>query len=239
MLNASALFDAGSLFLGTFCGNCVVNTLVSLLVAIIGGLVSILLTYNYTANQQRAIQINENLHRCLFEIIRNKNEKLSENAINEQLDRIIQIVERKRTNRDLLEWPAFSKEECEFSQSNYYQYLLVDNTRYFKNLLQNSIEYPKKSERINAINRIFVLFEGFNRGLQDFERGLLNNVNSLILQEISEKEPYDALVKTNNDAIIEYYHNFMVEINHLYQLLDPENPTDIEVHVTFFNQELH
>ncbi|MGB8820789.1 MAG: hypothetical protein WCC68_06345 [Methanoregula sp.] len=239
MPNASTLFDAGSLFLGTFWGNFLVNTLISLLIAIIGGLVAILFTIKYTTNQQRAIQINENLHRCLFEIIRNKNERLSENAIKEQLNHITNIVERKRVVGDLSEWPAFAKEECEFSQSNYYQYLLVDNIRYFKNFLQDSSEYPKKSGRISAVNRLFVLFEGFNRGLQDFERQLLNDVNALIQQGFPEKIKYDTLVRGNNNAVLEYYHNAMIEINHQYQLLDPENPADIEVHVTFFNQELH
>jgi len=210
---------------------------ISTIGGIIGGVLAILLTIKYTTNLQKAIQINENLNRCLFEIIRDKNEKLNEKSIKEQLERITQIVEKKRVNMDLSEWPAFAKEECVFSQSNYYQYLLVDNIRYFN--LQNAPVYPKKSERINTINRLFVLFEGFNRGLQGFERQLLNNVNVLILQGITEKTQYDACVKSNNDAIIEYYHNIMTKINPLYQLLDPENPTDIDVHVTFFNPELH
>ena len=101
-----------------------------------------------------------------MKLLKIKIKKLNENAFIEQLNRITQIFERKRINRDLSEWPAFAKEEFVFSQSNYYQYLLVDNTRYFN--LQNAPIYPKKSARINAINRLFVLFEGFNRGATRF-----------------------------------------------------------------------
>jgi len=220
--------------------NSVIDAIIAIasnfLLAIIGGIASIFFSIKYTTNQQRAIQINETLKRCLFEIIRNKNEKLSESAIKEQLDRIAHIVERKRCSNDLSEWPAFAKEEFEFSKSNYFQYLLVDDTRYF--ISNVAPQYPKKSEKLRAIKQIFVLCEGFNRGLQDFEKKLLIDVNNLILQGISEKLQYDELVKSNNDALTKYYQNFMTKISPLFELLDPEHPSDIEVHVTIFDPEL-
>ena len=79
-----SLFDTGLMFFREYpkfywwifegwLGNLIINSLGNIVLAIIGGLVSILSTIKYMTNQQRAIQINENLNRCLFEIIKNKN----------------------------------------------------------------------------------------------------------------------------------------------------------------------
>ncbi|PKL69598.1 MAG: hypothetical protein CVV30_08580 [Methanomicrobiales archaeon HGW-Methanomicrobiales-1] len=238
MPNASAICDAVPSFFNTCPWSILTNIFGSLILGVLAGLLSSFLIYKYTAKQQIAIQLNENMDRCLFEITNNF-KKLNDQEINEQLKRISEIVERKRKNRDLNEWAAFAKVEAAFSESNYYQYLLVDNIRYF--ILQVAPVYPKKSTRINEINHLYRLSEDFNSKLQDFERMLLGQINALILQDESRKIDYDNVVKMHKEAFFNYFSNFRQEYYSHYRLLDPEHPREIKVKVSLniFNPKLY
>jgi uncharacterized protein YktB (UPF0637 family) len=195
------------------------------------------LSVPYLSKRQRADQINENLNKCLTEIRKNKAEKLDEKTINEQIERTNQIIERKRIAKDLNEWPAFAKNRRPFSKSNYWQYLLVDDTRNF--VFTNAANYPKEQETIAAINEIFELSEKFNFQIQDFERIVLSQVNFLIQQNIFDKEQYEPIIKENTNRYLTYYSNFMKEFNPRYNSINPDQPSVLEIQVTIVNPEFH
>ena len=48
------------------------DVLISVIGGIIGGLISIVLAVRYTTKAQMAIRINENLEKCIVEILKNK-----------------------------------------------------------------------------------------------------------------------------------------------------------------------
>jgi hypothetical protein len=211
--------------LSSFVYDLIISIIGGIVGGIIGGVISISLMIEYTFKKQRNYQINEKLSRCLNEIEDNYKKKLSEEEIKKQIEGIKVKATKKRIEKDLKSWVGFDKQQMYFSTINYYQYVIVEDTRYF--LVTEGFLYPKQKDKIIAIKDIFEKYVGFNLMLQKHEASFLEKFNMLISKNILDAEKYDVTVDNYCKNIDNDYKKYLAEIKKLYDSIDPENRSDL------------
>lgn len=217
-----------------------------MIIGIISGVIASLMTANYISKKQRADIINDDLRKCLNDLIENR-QRLTEEKITIQFQKIREIANKKRVlaqtnyNEAIELWAAFEKDEFDFSYTNYYQYLLVDNLDYF--LRAHAHHYPKKvalmKPKFRAMKRLLLIFVNFNHQLQLFEITLRNSLNLLIENGDTDEMMFETCVNNNIHEIDQFYRNTMVEILQCYSTINPDSYEDIAVHVSWLSKEFY
>jgi hypothetical protein len=219
---------------------------ISMIIGVLSGVIASLMTANYISKKQRADIINDDLRKCLNDLIENR-QRLTEEKIAVQFQRIREIANKKKVlaqtnpNEAMRLWAAFEKDEFDFSYTNYHQYFLVDNLDYFLRIRAH--HYPKKYDlmkpKFRAMMELLRIFVNFNSQLQSFEIDLRNTLNSLIENGNLDEETFETCVNDNIRDIDQFYRNTLVNILQNYSTINPDSYEDIAVHVSWFSEEVY
>jgi hypothetical protein len=222
----------------------IISVIIGIITGILTGVTSTYLTANFVTRYQQAYTINGDLKKCLNEIIDNK-KKLSTEQICRQLQNVRDAATFKRekalTDRNLAinKWAAFEKKELPFSYTNYFQYLLVDNTDYF--LRVHAHHYPIKSDELQQkfrdVLELLKISIEFNSELQNFENKLRNNLNRLIEDNDLDKTSFDLITELNIKEVNEFCQITIKKFDEIYSRMDAENISKLEINVGFFDKK--
>jgi hypothetical protein len=219
------------------------NFIVPIFIGFGTGIITIYLTARYVTNFQIATQINDDLAKCFADIEKNK-KKMSKEALASQYEIIRKKVAKKKRllkidkTKALELYPAFDKEEYDFSHSNFYQYLLVDNIKYFLSI--HASHYPKNYNDVRsnfrAMIELFEVFDQINHQFAIFETPFLIEINSLLLNKDNKDSDYQRSTESHIKEINKYFEDKSVEIN---KLIDQIRFPEMKIRVKFLSGEFY
>jgi hypothetical protein len=224
----------------------IIQIIIGVVTGLITAIVATYITVRYVAGYQTAKQINNDLEKC-FNDLKTNEKKLEKDAMDKQYERVRMRVNETRemalTDKDEAknQWPAFAKDEFDFSYTNPWQYLIVDNIQFF--LMAYAHHYPKNFDlmrpKLRNINKVLGIFVEFNSKLQDFERELRRDIHPLIDKNDFDKSKYELAADKNVSEIKKYYGSKINEIKECYDIIKPENFSEMRLRVKFPFGELY